>query len=520
MSLRATVSRAIATSTVLVLTVSSCERPVTMPPSSLAIKPQSRVDLLLDDQTTLTMRDAHLGYDDLIRGRVTACDGEGCSGVTRDGGVRLGHVTKMVAHVPDRGEGAAMWAVGTVLVLGAVGGLAVIALSGSTHSATTSTASYGGSCPHVYSWSGSGWQLDSGTFGGSQFAAAQLTDHDLLEHLVPQDGKLRLRLVNEMPEAENTDALSLRVVDHPAGTRVVPTAAGKLVTFRNPTGPLVATDLRGVDALDLVSTRDGREWTSDLSDRDPRRVDDARDGLLLQFPKPPRAKRAKLWITARNTQWAADMLEYLLSELGPALPGWYATMNTEPAARKAFSAFMEREGSLVARVKTPGGWTARGVVSVAGAEILKDQALEIPVDDVPGDRVTLRLDAPVAFWTVDSVAVSFEDDEPLEVRDLAPASAEADDGADVLPLLAAIDGERYATVRGNHAELSFDAPAAPRPGMSRSYVLVSTGYYVPDVPPNAHPDPAEFARVTSDPDLASQEALAMLNLTLARRLLR
>ena len=377
----------------------------------------------------------------------------------------------------------------------------------------------GGSCPRAYSWTGTEWILDSGTFGGSLFASAQHTDHDVLDHLSADRSRLRIRLKNELPETEHIDAITLRVVDHPVGTKVVPTDSGKLLTFRDSKSPTAAVDSRGLDTLSMVATRDGREWTSNLSGRDPTRTADARDGLMLSFAKPPGAKRGKLWINARNTNWASSMLTYLLSQLGPALPDWWATMNRDDKARDAFTSFIERDGALLVEVKTTTGWASRGKLSLAGPEVLKDQALELPIDDLSGDVLTVRLDAPVAFWSIDSVAVSFEDDAPLEIHDLSPMSAITKDGVDVREELRAIDGSAYSTVNGDWAELTFDAPASPKPGFLRSFVVVSTGHYVPDITPDPHADPALFLRMTSDPDAAARRALAMLNASLVLRLL-
>ncbi len=511
--------RAIATCTALVFATASCGETVNVAASSLREKNVDRLNLILTDQTVLTMYDAHLGSDDVVRGVVSRCVGDGCTSA-RSSGVPLAVVHKMTKYVSDAGATAAL-VVGTTLVVGGVIALGVgLTASASTRSGGVSTGGGSMSCPRMYSWNGADWQLDSGTFGGSMFSASQLTDHDLLEHLTPDGATLRMRLQNELPETEHTDAIALRVVDHPAGTHVVPTSSGKLLGFRDPAAPLVATDLRGRDARDLVATRDAKEWTSDPFDRDPQRREDARDGLLLTFAKPIHAKRAKLWVTARNTPWAGDMLQYLLSLVGPALPGWFASMDRDAASRTAFTTFLDREGSLFVHVRTSEKWDQRGVVGLVGPEILKDVALEIPVEDLAGDRLEVRLDAPVAFWSIDSVSVSFDDDEPVTVKELHPRSAIADDGKDVTAELLAIDHRYYSTVTGNRAELTFDAPPPPAAGQARSYVLVSTGYYVPDAPPDSHADVAELARLTSDPDVASQQALAFLNVGLARRLLR
>jgi len=520
----AVASRAIATSLAILFTTASCEQTAPITPESLREDRPSVAYLVLIDETFVALAGPHLDANDVIHGDVMSCRGVACDAVEREGGVGLDRVAKITAKA-HKSRRTAAWAAGAVLMVGAT-----VALGYGIAQATKGGGGHEGgdgggttwrmSCPRVYSWSGAGWELDSGTYGGSLFAAGQLTDHDLLEHLAPESGALRLRLLNELPETEHTDSISLRVVDHPAGTRVVPSSLGKLLTFRDPAAPLVATDLRGASALDAVSGRDGREWVSNVSGRTPEHPADARDGLLLEFAKPRGARRAKLWVTARNTPWASDMLLYLLSQLGPALPAWYETMSRDAAAREAFAAFLEKEGALTVAVRTPGAWARRGVVAVAGPEIAKDQALEIPVGDVPGDRLTVRLDAPVAFWSVDAVSVAFEDDEPIEVHDLSPVTAIADDGRSVTREIGAIDGAYYETVRGNRAEISFEAPAGPGAGRSRSYVLVSTGYYVPEVVPDPRADPAEFVRLTADPEAASRLALAMLNAAQARRSLR
>lgn len=509
--------RAIATCTALVFATASCGETVNVAASSLREKNVDRLNLILTDQTVLTMYDAHLGSDDVVRGVVVGCHGDGCTQARNDG-VSLARVEKMTKYVPNPAS-TAVAIVGVTLVVGGTIALG-FALASAKFSSGSSGMGVGGSCPRMYSWNGTDWQLDSGTFGGSMFSASQLTDHDLLEHLTPDGATLRMRLQNELPETEHTDAIALRVVDHPAGTHVVPTSSGKLLGFRDPAAPLVATDLRGRDARDLVATRDAKEWTSDPFDRDPQRREDARDGLLLTFAKPVHAKRAKLWVTARNTPWAGDMLQYLLSLVGPALPGWFASMDRDATSRTAFTTFLDREGSLFVHARTSEKWDQRGVVGLVGPEILKDVALEIPVEDLAGDRLEVRLDAPVAFWSIDSVSVSFDDDEPVTVKELHPRSAIADDGKDVTAELLAIDHRYYSTVTGNRAELTFDAPPPPAAGQARSYVLVSTGYYVPDAPPDSHADVAELARLTSDPNVASQQALAFLNVGLARRLLR
>ncbi|MBM3324139.1 MAG: hypothetical protein FJY66_00565, partial [Calditrichaeota bacterium] len=84
------------------------------------------------------------------------------------------------------------------------------------------------SCPYVYSFDGEQYVLDSETFSGAMFEAAQRTDVDNLDYLKEANGICRLRLANEQPERDHLDALSLLAVDHPRGTRVAPDFEGNV----------------------------------------------------------------------------------------------------------------------------------------------------------------------------------------------------------------------------------------------------------------------------------------------------
>ncbi|MGH7580926.1 MAG: hypothetical protein ACREM9_12180, partial [Gemmatimonadales bacterium] len=84
------------------------------------------------------------------------------------------------------------------------------------------------SCPLVYSWDGSQWRLDSGTFGGAIARALARTDVDNLQYAVAVRDTVRLRLANELRETDHVDELTLLAVDHPPGVGVAPTPAGAI----------------------------------------------------------------------------------------------------------------------------------------------------------------------------------------------------------------------------------------------------------------------------------------------------
>lgn len=468
------------------------------------------VEIELADGTVVRM-DGARPFDGAFCGEPVQCRGRSCEAIHAARCVAKDQVVSMSAREVNQP------AVAGVII----GGLAVAAIvtavavsSGGGNSKNTSrndssnSGGYGvGSCPRVYSWNSKGWELDSGTFGLSYFAAAPRTDFDRLDHLEPDHGKYRFRLVNEQDETEHTDLVRLHVVDHPSGTRVVPTAAGKLLTFRDERLPATATDFRGRDVRDLIAKQDNREWTSDLRDRHLTHAEDARDGLRLVFAKPPDAKTAKLRLAAHNTDWAGKMLGYLLAHRGSTLPAWWERMNADAGARGRLEAFLIREGMLRIRVKTSAGWAARGIFWAAGSEIVKEEAFELGVADVPGDTLEVELESALDFWSVDAATVAYGDDEPTVVHDLAPAAARTNRGRDVTSLLSRSDAQRFDTVNGDVAELEFAVPA-PVTGATRSFVLETNGYYVPHIEPAADADPAAMDALLDTPFAASRLALA------------
>jgi hypothetical protein len=477
------------------------------------------VDVVLLDGTTLRLADARAGGDTLC-GEPSHCAGSRCTQIRVEGCVPKQDIVSLKARTLNTGA-IALGVAGAAIAVG----LTVAAASSSGSSKTGGTygggssssssqsgargGGYGlGSCPRVYSWDGASWTLDSGTFGVSYFEAAPRTDFDRLDHLAVDHGSYRLRLVNEQDETEHTDLVRLRVIDHPVGTRVVPTAAGKLLTFRDEATPTIAQDFRGRDALDLVATKDDREWSSDLHERSALRAEDARDGLRLVFTKPRDAKTAKLRVAAHNTDWAGKMLGYLLAHRGTTLPAWFSKINTDKQARAELDTFLIREGMLNVRVKTPSGWSTRGVFWAAGSEIVKEEAFELAVADVPGDTLEIELESALDFWSVDAASIAYGPNEKVAVHDLSPASARTNAGRDVAAALARADSVRFDTVRGDVAELAFAAPPSAGPDSLRSFVLETNGYYVPEIAPAPDADPAAMDALMDDPFAASRLALA------------
>ena len=94
----------------------------------------------------------------------------------------------------------------TALLIGGVGLTALVVIAAANDPGPFKSSGSGDhpavSCPLVYSWTGTSWRLDSGTFGGAVAPALARTDVDNLMYATPEDGLLRLRVANELKETD------------------------------------------------------------------------------------------------------------------------------------------------------------------------------------------------------------------------------------------------------------------------------------------------------------------------------
>ena len=88
-----------------------------------------------------------------------------------------------------------------------------------------------GSCPTFYTETPDGRQLEAEGFSSSIARRFEADDLDLLKHATEQKGRVRLHVANEALETHYINQLALVAVDHPAGTRVIPSADGKVMVL-------------------------------------------------------------------------------------------------------------------------------------------------------------------------------------------------------------------------------------------------------------------------------------------------
>jgi len=368
-----------------------------------------------------------------------------------------------------------------------------------------------GSCPFVYSFNGEEYILDSESFSGSIFKALQRTDWDNLDYLKEVSGKYIIRIQNELQETQYIDEVKLLVVDHPEGTRVAPTFSGTIYSLSALQPPRSATDLYQNNVADLIERSNDKYWISNPFGRNPADVEQVRDGLLIEFDRPPNTDFVNLLLSVQNTEWAIYLENQFLKLQGEHLDDWYTLMNTSIEARNSFMDFVRREGTLTIESWNGEEWLNAGSVWFVGPYVAKEQVVRLDISTLPEEYLRLRISSTAGLWKINSVLASYEPDTPFQITEIAPADARDQEGRDLFDLLGTIDDHYYImqTTR-DRAELIFTAPA-PKESGNRSLILKSTGYYTVNMVPEGPGQPALITRFSQEPGSFGQYTLQLLN---------
>jgi hypothetical protein len=354
------------------------------------------------------------------------------------------------------------------------------------------------SCPFIYSWDGTRYVFEAEPYGGAITRGLERDDYGVLPTLRSDGGSYRLLVTNEVNETQMTNLFSLWAVDHAPGLRVVPDEWGGLHTLSRPLPPSSAVGGDGQDLLSWLADDDHHIWEPlPLADS----AGELRDEVVLTFPRPAGATRAKLVSRTGTALWGSHMIRAMLELRGTAVDDWYAHLDSVPAAADSIRAWAVREElyGLLLQVEEPGGWRVRGILPGSGPFLAAERVVPLDLSKVEGDSLRIRIRPPRGFWALNYFAIDYSADHPLAVETIAPRSA-SDDA--ILAAVTAADTLYHAMPNtGDRAMLEFPAPPTPR-GKERTIVLHSRGWYRLHLRPAGPPDTAMVRRVLEEPGAA------------------
>jgi hypothetical protein len=302
--------------------------------------------------------------------------------------------------------------------------------------------------------------------------------------------------------------VGLLVVDHPLHTAVFPDISGEIHTIAHPLIPIKAYDSKGTDLMPFLSKNDRVYRTTQIEGKNPSRKGDLKDELILEFPKPQYAKKARLVVSFCSTHWGSQVVKQYLDLYGSAIHGWYDSIKSlGPAYYQFLNMSLKDElYGLNIRVQTERGWMSKGIIRSSGPRISTDIVFPLDLTDVSGDVLKIKLTPPASFWKINYLAVDYSDDLPVGLKEIKPTSADYNSNENIQKVLA-FDDDIYLMIPnvGDYAELVFEAPPYAQ-GMQRSLILKVKGYYDVHLDAKGEPQLAMIERLQKEPGFALQYA--------------
>ncbi len=367
----------------------------------------------------------------------------------------------------------------------------------------------GGSCPYVYSFDGLGYYMEHEGYPYSVLKPWEDTSYAVLKHLTAVDGSYRIKLSEELQETSYTNSIELWAVDHPQDSEVYPDTTGGLHTVENLIKPEKCVEEDGTDCTEFMEA-DERYWISSLDDKkledtngdltvDSYNPDDMHDGIILTFPKPENATKAKLLIRVKESGAVSYTWKKFLNMIGKNNVDMLLRYENDPLWKSMLTSWKDNEGMYHVRLWDGKKWVNALDVGV-GAENGSYVLVPLELYDTPDVRV--KLDSVLFAYETDYAFIDYTPDREVNVTRLKPVSAGVD--YDLSSVLA--DDDKYLELPYSQ-QVEFVFPTVENTGGGRTYVVAVRGYFREYVQTNVEHNietVGNIIRFVSEPDYATR----------------
>ncbi len=330
-----------------------------------------------------------------------------------------------------------------------------------------------GSCPTIYSDTGSGEVLEAELFSNSIAPILEARDVTSLK-AKPINNLLQLKVKNEALETHYINHLELIEVLHEPGREIIPTNYGIPLSTGNHLDPVHAYNSLGEDVTDFVSVKDGKSYEYEISTD----IEELQwDHIDLTFP-PTNTESGALMLRLRNSLYTTILLyDFLLADQGINALDWIGKDLSTVTEAVALGDLLYTYMGI--RIEKFNGIEYEEIGRISNTGPIEWKDIAVPIETMANDSVRLRLKFMADSWRIDQIKFAAQVSEP-EVNYLPVYDIHDGKGADDKESrnsLAQDDEIYFVTYPGEHVNLSFQTNKVPD-DMEVSYLLAGQGFYI------------------------------------------
>jgi len=335
------------------------------------------------------------------------------------------------------------------------------------------------SCPFIYSFDGNKYVFDAEPLGGATTKGLERTEYSKMDYLKKVDNRYKILVRNEVEETQYLDELSLLAIKHDKDKEVIPGLDGTFYQIKNPITPVYAKDEKGLDLKKAVSAHDNLYWQTKLPVDSNLIAQNQRHELIFTFPNPDNKKNAKLIANIGTSLWGSRMIREMLQLYGIYVDNYYEKIDEQGSEYKQMMDFIEKEElyKLKYYTKDGGDWKFQGFINGGGPLISETRIYDLDLSKSKGDSITIKICPPFGYWTVDYLAIQYEDYAPPKIETMVLQTAINQDGTDLKELIR-IKDNNYCIMRnvGDYFEATY-LGSENNKDQETTYYLKSSGYY-------------------------------------------
>ncbi|MFZ1289553.1 MAG: hypothetical protein WAR79_05665, partial [Melioribacteraceae bacterium] len=335
------------------------------------------------------------------------------------------------------------------------------------------------SCPFVYSFDGEKYVFDAEPLGGATSLGLARTEYSKLDNLKPNKEEYKILVRNEVEETQYIDELGILAVNHDNDKKVYTDLEGNFYQVKNLVKPLKAINEKNQNLLKLVSNEDNFHWETNLPIIENDLINNLKHEIKIVFPKQKDQDSVKLIANIGTSLWGSRMIKEMLQLYGNNVDTYYEKINELGSEYHQMMNFIENEELYKLKYYTFNGktWDYQGFINGGGPFVSETRIYNLDISKIKGDSIVIKINPPYGFWTIDYLALEFENYTKPEIQPLEFVKAINDDEGNITPKLITTDKIFYEMPKvGDSFEAYYKLNKEINSNQT-TYYLKSNGYY-------------------------------------------